>query len=874
MSFAAPWILLALAGLPLLWWLLRITPPTPRRQSFPPTRLLRGLEAVEAVASRTPWWLLALRLAAAGLAVLALARPQFGPAGSLPGTGPVLLVIDNGWAAASDWPRRLAAATRVIDAAGRAGRQVALLATAPDATGAPPAATALLPGDEARRRLAALRPLPWPVDRGAAATALAAWHGKGGAVYLADGIAQGSGWDDFVPALAAIGPVVEITDAPPRARLMLAPRAEAGRLIARIAEVPRPEAREGAVLARSGDGRILARVPFRIAAGAGMAEAAITLPAELRNRLERLEIEGENAAAGVALLDERWRRRPVGLLAQGPGDETPLLGGLFYLRRALGPTAELREGRLADLLGRDLSVLIAPDGTLADPTARAAVARWVERGGMLLRFAGPHLAAPRPEDQPDDLLPVPLLAGDRALGGAMSWSEPARLAPFPADSPFAGLAVPADVTISRQVLAAPTAGLVPASWAGLADGTPLVTAAPRGAGRIVLFHVTANADWSNLPLSGLFPQMLTRLVALSAGAATADVSAPDAPPLAPAEILDGFGLAGPPPPSAAEIPAATLATAEASPRHPPGFYGPAAARRALNLGQRLSPPEAAPPLPGARTGTLEAAQPPHDPAAGLMTAAAVLLLLDLALSLGLRGLLRRGIVPALLLALAAPAAQAADIPPAALQTRLAYVRTGDEALDALARAGLAGLSGQVSRRTAARLGPPDAVTPGRDDLSLYPLLYWPLPPASPPLPATARTALDDFMHQGGILVIDTRDPRVRPGVALQGLDIPPLALLTGSHVLARSFYLLSTFPGRYADGPVWVQRDPDSANDGVSPVVLGGNDWATAWAAPDNSDRQHSLAIRFGINLVIYALTGNYKGDQVHLPTLLQRMAP
>lgn len=873
MSFAAPWILLGLAALPLLWWLLRVTPPAPRREVFPPARLLRGLAVVEETAAHTPWWLLALRLAAAGLAVLALARPEFGPAAALPGQGPVLLVIDDGWAAAPDWQQRLVAASGLIDAAERAGRAVVLLATAPDATGAAPAATAPLPAAEARRRLAALRPLPWPVDRTAAARALAAWKDGGSALYLADGLEDGAGWENFATALAAVGPAVELAAAVPPARLMLPPRAESDRLIARVAQVPRPTPTEGAVLARSGDGRTLARVPFRIPAGAAGAEAAIPLPAELRNQLERLEIEHETGAGAVALLDERWRRRPVGLLApnagsDGAGSDTPLLGELFYLRRALGPTTELREGTLPELLGRELSVLIAVDGSLDDKAQRDAVARWVGQGGTLLRFAGPRLAA-----YPDELLPVTLLAGDRALGGAMSWGQPARLAPFPPGSPFAGLAVPQDVTVSRQVLAEPGAGMVAATWANLADGTPLVTQAPRGGGRIVLFHVTANADWSSLPFSGLFPEMLNRLVALSAGVTAANTA--DATPLAPAETLDGFGIAGPPPPAAAAATAAELATAVVSPRHPPGFYGPERARRALSLGNRLAPPEASPAIAGARLEGLEAARAPREPGPWLMAAALALLLVDLAVSLRLRGVLRAG-AAALLLSLAAEGAHAAP-PPAALETRLAYVQTGDETLDSVSRAGLAGLSVEVNHRTAAHLGPPDAVVPGRDDLSFYPLLYWPIAADTPLPPAAARTALEGFMEGGGILVIDTRGEDLAPGAAARleavarGLDIPPLAPLTSEHVLARSFYLLSTFPGRVSGDTVWVQRGEDRANDDVSPVVIGGNDWAASWAT-DEAGRQHTLAIRFGVNLVIYSLTGNYKGDQVHLPALLQRL--
>ncbi len=145
MIFATPWVLLALPALPLLWWLLRVTPPAPRSESFPAIRLLMGLHAREETPARTPWWLLLLRMVAATLVILALARPVLDAGSTLAGSGPVLLVVDNGWASASDWLRRMQAANTVLDRAERAGRQVALLATAPDGAGAAPQITAPMP---------------------------------------------------------------------------------------------------------------------------------------------------------------------------------------------------------------------------------------------------------------------------------------------------------------------------------------------------------------------------------------------------------------------------------------------------------------------------------------------------------------------------------------------------------------------------------------------------------------------------------------------------------------------------------------------------------------------------------------------------------
>ena len=900
MIFAEPWVLLALAALPLLWWLLRVTPPAPRHEIFPAIRLLLGLEAVAETPARTPWWLLALRLVAAALVIFGLARPVLDAGRRLPGAGSLLVVIDDGWASAADWTRRMSAATIVLDRAERSGRPAALLTTATAEDGAVPEATPAMPVPELRTRLAALRPKPWPVNRAAAAAALRPWAGKGSAVYLGDGLTDGAGWDGFAAALAAVGPLTELGEAIAPAQLLLPPLSEADRLVVRVAQAPRPVDSAVPVLAQSGDDRTLARVVVPIAAGAATGEAPVALPLELRNRLARVVLEGPASAGSVVLLDERWRRRPVGLLTDAAAAETPLTGETYFVRRALDPYTEVRTGDLRTLLGRELSVLVLADHVVADGPEREAIEQWLDKGGLLVRFAGPNTA-----EHPDALRPVKLLAGDRQLGGALSWSEPAGLAPFAARSPFAELPVPAEVKVHRQVLAEPGAQLAEHTWARLADGTPLVTEAPHGAGRVVLFHVTGNADWSDLPLSGLFVDMLRRLVALSAGVA---VDAAGNVPLAPAETLDGFGQLGPPPVGAAALTAGEIASAAASPRHPPGLYGPENGRRALNLAANLAMPEAAPPLPGAERETLAGMQPERQIGPWFVALALALLVLDLLLSLRLRGLLRPGAAALALCLLAAAPVHAGspsntldgspaqsnlpDGPNPALQTRLAYVITGEDQIDNVSRAGLTGLSDYVNQRTAATLAEPAGVQPGQDDLSFYPLLYWPIPDAAQALSGAAAAALNAYMAHGGIILIDTRNGGSGEGFApgsqqaLQeiggALSVPPLVPLTTAHVLARSFYLLHDFPGRYDGDTVWVQRDQDRSNDSVSPVIIGGHDWASAWAVDaqgrnpyatiPGGARQRTLAYRFGVNVVMYALTGNYKGDQVHVPALLERL--
>ena len=879
MIFAAPWLLLGLAALPLLWWLLRVTPPAPRVQRFPAIRLLENLRAAERTASRTPLWLLLLRCVAAGLVIVGLAGPVLDAAGRLPGSGPLLLVVDDGWAAAPDWAARMQAAQAVVDRADRDGRSCRLLLTARSEADQVPAVLPAMAAAEVRTRLAALRPKAWPVDRDGAAAALGRVS-AGAVFFLADGVA-GAGDAGFAAALAAAGPVTELRPDPMVARVLRPPVSEAERLVAKVEVLPQPVPQAVAVLAQTGDGRTLARAEAAVVPGETGVDVPIPLPPELRNTISRLVLDGPASAAGIQLLDERWRRRPVGLLVTEEGADTPLIGALFYVRRALAPTSELREGNLDALLSRAISVIALPDVPLEGETARR-LEKWVEEGGLLLRFAGPRMAEGAGTDP---LLPVKLLAGDRQLGGALSWSQPAALARFEAGSPFAGLVVPGEVLVNRQVLAEPSAQLPQRTWAALADGTPLVTAAARGAGRVVLFHVTANADWSNLPLSGLFVEMLRRLVDLSVGVAGAGEDAL----LPPVEALDGFGSVGRPPPAAMGITAAELARPAVSPRHPPGLYGPESGRRVLNLGAALPPLAVSATVPGASMAALGGTVRERAIGPVLLGLALGLLALDLVISLWLRGLLRRAAVAGLVLLLVSGAAWAEE--PPALATRLAYVLTGDAAVDGASQSGLAGLSTYVNRRTAASLAEPAGVTPGVDELSFYPLLYWPITADAAP-DGRAIAALNDFTARGGIILIDTRGSGSGEGFApgtedalqriSRGLTVPPLAPLNGEHVLARSFYLLQDFPGRFTGGTVWVQRDQDRSNDSVSPVIIGGNDWAGAWAVDaagrnpystiPGGTRQRTLAYRFGVNLVMYALTGNYKGDQVHVPAILERL--
>ena len=906
-AFLSPLWLAVLASLPILWWLLRITPPAPRRARFPAIRLLLGLHPREETPAQTPLWLLLLRLVIAGLIIVALAHPLLNPGARLAGTGPVFIVVDDGWASAHDWEARQTMLADLIDRAGRNREPVMILPTAPSVEGGMPQPTRLAPAGEARTLAGALAPKPWPVDRAAANRALDGIKlpGTANVIYVSDGIASPD-LAPFVEHLQRFGGVQFFADADDRlGRLLLPPVSEGDGLLVTAVRASGGPASVGYVRALGDDGRLLAREKLQWPAGQTNASVHLTLPTELRNQVVRLELEGESSAGAIVLVDERWRRRPVGIVSGGAAErEQPLLADTYYIQRALAPYAEIRNGAPAELLKRQLAVLVLADTGKLPAVEFDAVNSWMRKGGMVIRFAGPRMT-----EGGDDFVPVPLRGGGRTFGGAMSWAQPVGLAAFPANSPFAGLSIPPDVKVSRQVLAEPSLDLADKTWARLADGTPLVTADRRGEGWLVLVHTTATPDWSTLPMSGLFVQMLQRLVALSQGVA-GEASDAVLPPLS---SLDGFGRLQAASSAALAISGRDFANVKVGPKHPPGFYGAEFGRRALNLSASVPMPKPVASLPaGIMRAALQGSRE-VDVKPWLLLAAAGLLLIDLVISFILRGLWSRfaprrsagTAAVALLVALGAASARAQapslQQPPtqtqgtannmsAALTTRLGYVQTGLPEVDDVSRAGLMGLDSVLARRTAVDPGEPAAIDIDHDEMAFYPLLYWPVVASEPAPSADALTRVADYLRNGGMILFDTQDAdqgghsanseRLRE--ILGQLDLPPLTPVPSDHVLTKSFYLISEFPGRWTGQPVWVEQPDSHVNDGVSSVVIGANDWAAAWAvdgqgrpsfaAVPGGEPQREMAIRFGVNLVMYALTGNYKADQVHVDAILQRL--
>ncbi|HEY4548331.1 MAG TPA: DUF4159 domain-containing protein [Pedomonas sp.] len=903
-TLAAPAVLAGLAALPLLWWLIRRLPPPTKRVVFPAVRLLGPVVEQPPPQARPPWWLVVLRLGAVTAILLGLAGPRWDPTPDTPAPERLLVVMDNGWQSAPGWPEMVAAARTRIEALEGDEARVALAATAVSAANRPIRTPDWVTPKTALALLEQMTPEPWPANREAAARALAR---------LAPGSADEALWVTGGWGVEGAKPLAQALERVAGARLLVVPArmfairqyegtADGWRVqMVRPSGLPEETVR---LLAIDTAGRPRAEAPVSFPAGETTATVNLKVAVGDLARISRLTVDESRSAATTALVDAASLHPRVAVLSgERRGEPRPLQSAAYYVRRALEPYASVEAVAAENMTRTEANLRVFLDLPVTTQAQADAMLRWVREGGIAITFAGPRIA-----ENGTRLAPGQLLTGTRAVGTRLSWDKPQKLGGFAPNGPLAGMTIDPEVTITRQVLAADPSAPGLMRWAWLEDGTPLVTARIVGAGALVMVHANADPRWTNLPLSGLFEQMLRRFLPLL-GRASQPGGAPQGS-FALETALDADGaLANPRQPR--QVAPEVWDNAAASPLTPPGLYRAGTVTRALNLMQGNGPIsplfrfEPVVPEAGLPVASADGVRAPVNLATPLLILGLVLAAIDGFLSLArllnlrlprpsaARAAASATAVALALMALPHPAGAQIFPPGLPLEDRpgsppaaavepvlLGHVATGNALLDSRARDGLAMLTRILGTRTAVRAGPPQPVNLERDELGTYAMLYWPLTGAKPLSPeAAARLAA--YLSTGGLLVVDLGSNPPPPSAVravLQPLGLPRLAPLNSDHVLSRSFYLLDRYPGRVQGQAVWVEAATEGGTEGggdgaVASVVMGSADWAGAWASPDGVEpRQREWALRFGVNLVMYALTGTYKADQVHVKAILDRL--
>jgi len=881
-SFVSPWAFSTLLFLPLLWYVLKTTPPKPKVIPFPAVRLLQELTSQRLLAARTPWWVLLLRGLLLLCLIIALAGPVLNATQSnQTNQVPHIILIDNDWSVMDRWDQRHQELLRLVASAKDTEQSVYIMGTSQ------PVPFEQKPHSRLVYEAEHLSAHPWPTAHEAVLHSIKELQStlstRPKISWISNGLSDPQE-NLFLQDLLQIGDVEYITEStlPPLPVLHNVTRKGKGFHIG-LTELTFPSNKALELQFLDGEAQVLLQKKYELNAGEKVHEQFIDIPQELKSRTERIRIAGFTNPGAQYLLDEKWRDQSVGLIAP-KGSDKALLAPSYYVEKSLAPYSHLQIASLNDLLDQSLSLIIDVDYTAFPPQQNERLENWVQQGGIFVRFASARKSDTKDGTSFDPLLPVQLMPGERTFGGSLSWDKPHRLAPFDSHSPFFGLPVPDDISINKQILARPSADLSEKTWARLSDGTPLVTAAQMGRGWSILFHIEAVPGWSKLPLSGTFEQMLKRLLSLTTRKSTAVQDGP----LSPYRLFDRNGFLSATSTQFTPITSNELESQSPDFSHPPGLYGTSQAPKAYNLGPFVKDMTALDSIPSTVTQRTFHKASEQDLSLWFLFAAFLLALLDWLLSIRFKtvGVISGAVLGVMLFSIM-PAHSETDWDKAlaaANQMRLAYMQSHDPQLNETLERGLNGLGTTLRRRTAVELAPAMAFDPEKDDPSLFPMIYWAIEDQQTILSPQATEKLNRFLKTGGFILFDTMG-QDRPALLAQAtanLDIAPLDPVGETHVLTRAFYLLQRFPGRFDFDGVWVESDGDTKNDRVSSVLIGRNAWAQAWARDDNlrplypvipgGELQREQAMRFGINLVMYILSGNYKGDQVHIPAILQRL--
>ncbi len=899
LSFVTPWVLLSLFLLPIIWWLIRITPPSPKKIYFPGINFLRDIIPDKETTVHTPLWLLIFRMLIIALIIIGLAKPIINAEDNFPASsGSIIILIDNGWKSAQTWNARQDKALSLIDRIERDDRSVIIIPTAApnDNAGITKLYGEFIPKD-ARLFIQKLQPQAWDKDLNSVVNdvILKMDNDKSHySIWISDGFRDSNNQDSaskLLEKLQAMGGLAVVSDDKLNSPFILyPPELNDGDYKLKIkSHYPQLINRDLSLLLYGVDGEALSLNKFTFEKGKRSQEIELKLLPEIRNQVTKISLQNYRSSASTILLDDSWRRKSVGILSANLKIKNEnYLSDIFYLTKALKPFSDLYIGDIDEVFAKNLSVIILPDSYQLTGFERDELDNWVMNGGILIRFAGVNLSS-----EADELLPVRLRGSDRSLSGTMTWTEPVKISEFTKQSPFKFVKIPEDVEIKRQVLAEPAMDLSEKTWAKLKDGTPLITASNHGNGRMVLIHTTADTSWSNFCLSGAFVEILKNIVEISSGNSNLE----KAEILKPYKILDGFGNLTDTVSDSLPIDFREMDKVKISPKTPAGLYGDSNLSFAINMSQNLRSLKEFPDLPS-NVDILEFDDNSEiDIKPYLLGLALFLIIIDSLLSLFLRGFLTSKFIGVLLIGFLIFGSNSAvasdDIVKLATQMHIGYIKTGDASIDKMSKLGLETLAQIAIRRSALDIKGVKAIDPNIDELSFYPIIYWAITTKQKELDEAGVKNIRNYLNNGGMILFDTRDQQFggkdnynNIGAShlkylTRGMNLPSLTEIPKKHVLTKAFYLLKDFPGLYNNGKLWIEQPNSAVNDGVPSVLIGSNDWASAWASDENgiikempsgNERQREMSYRFGINLLMMALTGNYKADQVHMKHIIKRL--
>jgi len=874
-----------------------MVPPEPRKLALPTFKFLADLNSAARNIETAPIWLKILRAIALFAIVGAIAGPYYSyqkkATNSLEA---VTIIIDDGWSNANDWQQIRDRANAIIEMHAPINAettQFRIILTSQKAE----LPISVLTKHDALDFIAQTAPRPYLPNHQACATRLEKLNQKSHIYYFSDGINhQSSGKFLEVLSHIALGkPKIALPATPLVAITAVRATNDGYRFTYKSLGTDKPIA----VNFLSNDGEILGVGNGRDGIG------IVNLPNNLLSKVSAAKISNQHNTGAIHLLAGNSIRPLIGIEALNQTEE-PLISDKHYIETAANLIGNVTQADITSLINSKPNAIVFGDRSGFSPSEERALLAFMRHGGTIIRFMGARAIG----KQGDLIVSAPLSAEPRIMASNFSWNE-AKIAAILPESPLFGIEIN-DEARPRVVSVFQNFQSNVEIWARLNDQTPLVSQRAIGLGQIVMIHTSASPVWSDISLFDSQVQILRRILQTSISNGVSAEIRPPQGEMRPVLLLNGFGENQEFSSSQKPIlPNNLITTPDAD--FPPGLY---AGNGSVHILQAASEALSLSPLQYSSRGfetISNIGKSVFDFRFVFLLIGFLALAIDcIIIAIGLRAKAKPSFKQAgftfILLSLlflsvsssVSTSAQAQNFAaPKASKTKsilndddfvMAYIETPDATTNQSARAGLEGLSAAINARTNIRTSRIVAVNPSSDELALYPIIYWLLPANNRPLDVVGSRALNQYMRNGGVLFIDTRGAGRERNAALDntrtatnGLVLPQIEIPPSGHVLRRTFYLLSGFPGRYNASNLWVETQRSSnisANDGVSPIIIGDGDWASVWAggphagaqaAVEGGDLRREVAFRVGINIYLYALTGQYKADQIHVRAILGR---
>ena len=622
---------------------------------------------------------------------------------------------------------------------------------------------------------------------------------------------------------------------------------------------------------------------------------SIEIPKEKNDLIYYFKISNSKSVSSVAIKSNYVKKKKIGLIQTNfQENDNEYFRANFFVRKALEQNYDLMSLPLEQLLYQNKSLIISDDFDTTIFGFKERILQWIGEGGTFLKFAGDKFLNHAENNQFSSVLGIiPITKKVVSLDGELSFKKNLSIAQISSQSPIRDFEIPKRIKINKYIE-------IPNNidnsqlkyWVRLDNGAPLITQRTYKKGNLILVHLPANNEWSNISLSIFFPDLLEKIIQISRGIDAEEVQQI----FKPLKILDALGNLVEPSIDTLNLDSKILMDSKLTRSNPPGLYKNELGFHGLNISDYLQNEYDYIDLPQELIVNNFNSNSSFEIKNVLVLLCLLVFVCETLVNFLGRDFLKFKYfnplkVMILTLIVFSPNIVSTNEKFDYLeQTKLAYIQTGVEEIDDINYKGLSEISSYISSKTSAILGNPIGLNLEKDEIDYFPIIYISLINNAKKLNDVSLKKLQNFINSGGILLFDCKasfeslfveDCLILFNQRYRGLDITAFKKLTSESTLSKSFYLLNSYPGRKNE-MVYVAYNNQINNDKVLSIVIGNNDWTGAWAKDtnnsyllplfENDQKQRDLSLRFGVNIVLYALTGNYKSDQVHIPEILKRM--